>query len=273
MTEQPASLTWYIRSLLAHRDLIYRMVEREFTQRFRGSVLGAVWAILTPLLTALVYTFVFGTVFKARWGGSPADSQNSFTVILLTGVVVHSMFAEALGRAPVVVLSNAGYVKKVVFPLEILPVVAVCTALVNASFGLVIVLMLNLALTHAIHPTVLLLPVVLFPYLLFITGLVLFLGATGVYVRDLSQIVGLLITVSLFLTPIFYPITAVPASFQRVMWLNPLTFIVEQTRGVLLFGSLPDWRGAALYTAAATLLLAMCFWWFQRTRNGFADVM
>jgi lipopolysaccharide transport system permease protein len=273
MTSQSASLLWYARSVLAHRDLIYRMVDREFTQRFRGSLLGALWAILTPLLTALVYSFVFGTVFKARWGTAPQDSQNSFTVILLTGIIVHAIFAEALGRAPSIVLSNANYVKKVVFPLEILPVVAVCTALVNAVVGMAIVLLLNLILNHTIQPTIVLLPLVLFPYLLFITGLVLFLGATGVYVRDLSQIVGFLITVTLFMTPIFYPISAVPEAFQHVMWLNPLTFIVEQTRGVVLFGSLPDWIGLVVYLVASAVLLSMGFWWFQRTRNGFADVM
>jgi lipopolysaccharide transport system permease protein len=117
------------------------------------------------------------------------------------------------------------------------------------------------------------LPLVLLPFALFVTGLGLFVGATGVYVRDLSQIVGLLITASLFLTPIFFPISAVPAMFQHAMWLNPLTFIVEQTRGIVLFGALPNWGGLVIYSAASTVLLSAGFWWFQRTRNGFADVM
>ena len=170
-------------------------------------------------------------------------------------------------------LSNPNYVKRVVFPLEILPVIAVGTALINAAFGMAIVVLLNLVLTHTVQWTMLLLPLVVVPYLLFVTGLVLFLGATGVYVRDLSQIVGFLVTVSLFLTPIFYPISAVPQSFQHFMWLNPLTFIVEQTRGIVLFGSLPDWQGLAIYTAASAALLSIGFWWFQRMRNGFADVL
>jgi lipopolysaccharide transport system permease protein len=273
MTSQSASLIWYGRSILGHRSLILRMVDREFTQRFRGSLLGALWAIITPLLTALVYTFVFSTVFNARWGTSPEDNQTSFTVILLTGLVIHGIFAELISRAPAIVLSNPNYVKRVVFPLEILPIIALGTALINAGVGMAIVVLLNLVLTHTIQPTILLLPLVLFPYLLFVTGLVLFLGATGVYVRDLSQIVGFLVTVSLFLTPIFYPISAVPQSFQHFMWFNPLTFIVEQTRGIVLFGTLPHWKGLAIYTAASAVLLSIGFWWFQRMRNGFADVL
>jgi lipopolysaccharide transport system permease protein len=274
MKRHSTSLGAYARTALDHRDLIYRLVSREFTQRFRGSMLGATWAVLTPLLTALIFAFVFGTVFKARWGDLGTGAKHGgFTLIFLTGLVTHGMFAEAIGRAPTLVVSNASYVKKVVFPLEILPVIAACTALINGAIGMGIVVLLNLAMNYTVHPTLLLLPLVLLPYMLLVIGLVLFLAATGVYVRDLSQVVGFVITVTMFMTPIFYPIEAVPSSFRPIIWLNPLTFVVQQARAVTVFGDLPDWGGLALYTLLACGLLWAGFWWFQRTRNGFADVI
>jgi lipopolysaccharide transport system permease protein len=269
-----ASLLGFLRSVLIHRDLIGRLAGREFSQRFRGSVLGAAWAVLTPLLLALVFTFVFGTVFQARWGDmQPGTGQGSFTVIFLVGLVTHGIFAEALSRAPGLVLSNPSYVKKVVFPLEILPVVVVCTALLNGCIGMAIAVALNLVLNQALSPTLFLLPLVLLPYILLVMGLVLIFAATGVYLRDLSQIVGFVVTLTLFMTPIFYPIEALPPAFQPMMWLNPLTLIVEQARAVTVFGAVPDWGQLALYTLAAGAMLQGSFWWFQRTRNGFADVI
>jgi lipopolysaccharide transport system permease protein len=272
MRRHPASLVELIRSVVRHRDLIFRLSAREFSQRFRGSMLGVTWAVLMPLFTAAVYTFVFSTVFKARWPGA-ADGPFHFAIIYLTGMVVHTIFAESVARAPMLVVGNASYVTKVVFPLEILPVVAVLTALVNASIGIAIVLLGNLLLNGEIYLTILTLPIVIAPYLLFVVALVFFFAAAGVYLRDLSQVVSLLITITLFLTPIFFPIEAVPESFRRVIWLNPLTFVVQQARDVTIFGRWPDLVGLSVYTLAAVVALACAFWVFQRLRNGFADVL
>jgi lipopolysaccharide transport system permease protein len=272
MNRHPASLGEFVRSMMRHRELIFRLSNREFTQRFRGSMLGIAWAVLMPLFTAAVYTFVFSTVFKARWPGMPGGPFD-FAVIYLTGMIVHTIFAESVARAPGLVIGNTNYVKKVVFPLEILPAVTVLTALVNASIGIAIVIFGNLLLNGNIHLTVLLLPVVIAPYLIFITSLVFFFAATGVYLRDLSQVVSLLITVTLFLTPIFFPIEAVPASFQKLIWLNPLTFIVQQVRAVTIFGHWPNFTGLLIYTLVTLAGLACTFWMFQRLRNGFADVL
>lgn len=273
MNRHPVSLFCYMKSILAHRDLIARLIGREFSQRFRGNLLGVAWAVLTPLLTALMFSFVFGSVFRSRWGAAGPASHADFTVIFLTGLVAHGMFAETLQRAPTLVLSNASYVKRVVFPLEILPVVAAGTALVNAAIGICIVIVLNLFVNQTVQPTLLLLPFVALPYLLLVTGVILFVSAAGVFLRDLSQLVGFVITATMFLTPIFYPMDSVPPTFRRLMWLNPLTFVVEQARAVVIFGQSPNWLGLLLYTAGATALLSAGFWWFQRIRNGFADVI
>jgi lipopolysaccharide transport system permease protein len=272
MRRHPASLREFARSIACHHDLIFRLAVREFTQRFRGSMLGVVWAVLMPLFTAAVYTFVFSTVFKARWPGAP-EGPFDFALIFLTGLTVHTIFAESVARAPMLVVGNASYVKKVVFPLEILPIVAVLTALVNTCIGIAIVLIGNLLLNGKIYLTILTLPLIIAPYLIFVVSLVLFFAAAGVYLRDLSQVVSLLITVTMFLTPIFFPIEAVPEAYRRVIWLNPLTFVVQQARDVTIFGRWPNFVGLSIYTLAAFTSLACAFWVFQRLRNGFADVL
>lgn len=272
MRRHKASLAELATALGRHRVLIFRLATREFTQRFRGSMLGATWAVLMPLFTASVYTIVFSKVFQARWPGS-SDGPFDFAIIYLTGMVVHTIFAESVARAPALVLGNASYVTKVVFPLEVLPVVTVITALVNAVIGIAIVLIGNLVLNGKIFFTVLMLPVVIIPYLLFVVGLVFFFAAAGVYLRDLSQLVSLLITVTLFLTPIFFPLEAAPEPIRRIILLNPLTFVVQQARDVTIFGRWPDFAGLAVYSVAALAALTCGFWFFQRLRNGFADVL
>jgi lipopolysaccharide transport system permease protein len=272
MHRHSASLGEFARSIARHHDLILRLASREFTQRFRGSMLGVVWAVLVPLFTAAIYTFVFSTVFKAKWPGA-ADGPFDFALIFLTGLAVHTIFGESITRAPMLVVANASYVKKVVFPLEILPVVAALTALVNAGIGIAIVLIGNLILNGNFNITVLALPLVIAPYLIVVVALTLFFAAAGVYLRDLSQVVALLVTVTMFLTPIFFPIEAVPEQFRDLIELNPLTFVVQQARDVTLFGRWPDFVGLSIYTLAALVTLACAFWVFQRLRNGFADVL
>jgi lipopolysaccharide transport system permease protein len=272
MRRHPASPGDFARSLIRHSGLILRLSAREFTQRFRGSMLGVAWAVLLPLFTATVYAFVFSQVFKARWPAA-ADGPFDFAIIFLSGMVVHTIFADSVARAPTLVVANASYVTKVVFPLEILPVVTVISALINACIAIVIVLSGNLILNGKIYLTVLSLPLVIAPYLLFVVALVFLFAAVGVYLRDLSQLVALLITVTLFLTPIFFPIEAVPERFRTLIWLNPLTFVVQQARDVTIFGRWPDFLGLSIYAAASLLALALAFWTFQRLRSGFADVL
>ena len=266
------SLLGFLRSIWAHRELILRLAWREVTQRFQGSTLGVAWMLLTPLLTAAVFTFVFSAVFQTRWGGTQTGPFD-FAILLLVGMAVHGIFAEAVGRAPLLIVGQSSYVTKVVFPIEVLPVVAVLASLVNAVITIAIVVVGQLLLNGVLHWTAILWPLVIAPYLIFITALVLFFAACGVFLRDLSQIVTLLVTCTLFLTPIFYPLDAVPGAFRMLMRLNPLTSIVEQSRTVIVFGGMPDFVSLGLYTLCALITLGLAFWLFQRLRPGFADVL
>lgn len=272
MTTTGASFLDFWRSLAAHHQLIWRLATREVTQRFQGSTLGLAWMVLTPLLSAAVFTFVFSAVFQTRWPGNQTGPFD-FALLLLTGMAIHGVFAEAVGRAPTLILSQPSYVTKVVFPIEVLPVVAVLSALVNATITILIVIFGQLLLKGVLHWTAIFFPLVLAPFLIFVVALVLFFAACGIFLRDLSQLVTLLVTVSLFLTPIFYPLDAVPGAFRTLMRLNPLTSIVEQSRTVVVFGGLPNFASLAIYMVCALLALAASFWVFQRMRPGFADVL
>ncbi|KAA5604164.1 ABC transporter permease [Roseospira marina] len=256
----------------AHRKLIARLTRREIAQTYRGSLLGLAWALLNPLIMLGVFTFIFSVVFQARWG-TEIEGHGEFALVLFCGLIVFRFFAEVMGRAPNLMLENTSYIKKVVFPLEAMPWVAAGGALFNLAASL-LMLVLGFVILNGVPPwTLVLVPVVLAPYVLLILGLTWFLSAIGVFLRDLHQVVGVLVTVTMFLCPIFYPIEAVPETFRIFIYMNPLTFIIEQLRDVALFGHLPDFGLLAGYLAAAWGIALAGLWWFSRTRKGFADVV
>lgn len=259
-------------SAWTHRTLIYQLGKRDVVGRYRGSVAGLAWSFLNPLLMLAVYTFVFAVVFQARWQGA-TDGKGSFAVILFIGVLVHGIFAECLNRAPGLILANANYVKRVMFPLEILPWVSMGSALFHALVSLLVLLIAQVYVLGGIPPTALLLPVVLAPLVLTTVGLTWIFSAFGVYLRDIGQTTVVITTVALFLSPVFYPVTALPEEYRFLFLLNPLTFIIEQSREVLIWGRLPDWRGLAIYAVASLAVSSAGFWVFQRMRRGFADVL
>jgi lipopolysaccharide transport system permease protein len=269
----PANFHELFISAWCNRELILQMARREVVGRYRGSVLGLAWSFFNPVLMLVIYTFVFSTVFKARWGGGGNETQVDFAVVLFVGMIVHGLFAECVNRAPQLIIGNTSYVKKVIFPLEILPWVAMGSALFHAAISLVVLLAVQLILAAWLPWTALLLPFVLMPLIFATMGFAWFLAATGVYVRDIGQTTGIFTTVLLFMSPVFYPITALPERFQLVLMLNPLTFIIEQARQVLIWGQSPDWSGLSIYSAISLMIAWIGFWWFQKTRRGFADVL
>lgn len=250
------------------------MVRREVIGRYRGSMLGLLWSFVNPVLMLAVYTFIFSVVFKARWGAGDGTGSNlEFAVILFAGLIVFNLFSECLSRAPGLILSNVNYVKKVIFPLEILPLVSLGSALFHAAASLfVLVLFLTFSDLRLVW-TVALFPLVLLPLLPLILGLSWLLASLGVFLRDVGQLVGLILTALMFLSPIFYPVSALPESVRDFIFLNPLSFIIEQSRSVLIFGQLPDWAGLAGYAAIAMLFALAGRFWFEKTRKGFPDVM
>lgn len=268
----PVSLSALAGSLWRHRGLIGQMTRREIIGRYKGSMLGLLWSFFNPLLMLVVYTFVFAVVFKARWAGAE-ESKAQFAVVLFAGMIVHGVLAEVVNRAPSLVLGHPNFVKKVVFPLEILPVVTLGAALFHGAMSLLVLLAACVFFNGSVYPTAAYLPLVLVPLVLCVLGLAWFLASLGTYLRDVSQVVSIVTTILLFTSPVFYPVSALPPQYQTVMLANPLTFIIEQARNVLIWGHAPDWAGLGVYSAVAGFLCWAGFAWFQSTRRGFADVL
>ena len=270
---QPSSLKALGKSLWRNRQMIVQMTRRDVSGRYKGSVMGLAWSFFNPVFMLAVYTFVFSVVFKARWGVGGDETKVQFAVVLFVGMIVHGLFAEVLNRAPGLIISNSNYVKKVVFPLEILPVISMGAALFHSLVSLG-VLLVAFALFNGYLPwTVVLTPLVMLPLIIFTLGLAWMLASLGVFLRDVGQTIGIITTVMMFLSPVFYPITALPEEMRPWIMANPLTFIIEQAREVLIWGRLPNWTGLGIYTSGSTLVALAGYAWFQKTRKGFADVL
>ncbi len=252
------------------------MTKREIISRYRGSFLGLLWTFINPILMLSIYTFIFSVVFKVRLDPQNSDIYDdkfAFALLLFIGLILFNLFSECLSRAPGLVLANVNYVKKVIFPLEILPVVSLVSALFHAGISFLVLLTFMLAIDYPIHWTLFFLPIIVLPLLLLITGLSWMLASIGVFVRDIGQVIGIILTMLLFMSPIFYPASALPESIRDYLFLNPLTFIIEQARGVILYNQPPSWPGLAIYYLFALLVSWAGLSWFNKTRTGFADVI
>ncbi|WP_245505568.1 ABC transporter permease [Rhizobium sp. BK068] len=257
---------------MRNRELLWELIKRDFVGRYKGSFMGIAWSLLNPLFMLAIYTFVFSVAFKARWGVEN-ESKVTFAIVLFSGLIVHALFAECLNRAPTLITGHATYVKKVVFPLEILPLMALGSALGHFLVSLMVLLVFCLLVGWNVHASGLLAPLILLPLLIIILGLSWLLASLGVYLRDFAQLVGMATTVTLFLAPVFYPIEALPPFFQTLLLWNPITLPILQLRGALLWGTPPDWGSWSLSFAIAILIFSLGFAWFQKTRKGFADVL
>ena len=256
-----------------HRTLIVNLAKRDVIGRYSGSVLGLLWSFFNPLLMLAVYTFVFGVVFKTRWSPDGAGSVLEFAVILFSGLLVFGIFSECVNRAPTLMLQNPGFVKRVIFPLEGLPWVVLCSSLFHAAISLVVLAVVMLAVMGALPATWPLIVVVLAPLVLFVLGFSWALAALGVYLRDLAQTINIATAVLMFMSPIFYPATAVPAEFRWAIEWNPMTWFVGEARQVLIFGRLPDFAGLAWMTLAGLAVAWLGLAFFQHARDGFADAI
>lgn len=220
-----------------------------------------------------VYTFVFSVVFKAKWGVGNEESKTSFALVLFVGLIVHGLLAEVLNRAPSLILSNVNYVKKVVFPLEILPIIILIAAFFHSVISTAVLLIAYVVINGYLPWTVILIPIVLLPLATLVLGFAWILASLGVFIRDIGQAIGIITTVMLFTSPVFFPLSAMPEKYQPFVLANPLTFIIEQSREVLIFGRSPNWLGLGIYMLIATAVAWLGYIWFQKTRKGFADVL
>lgn len=260
------------KSIWCHRSLIKTLVQREVIGRYRGSFMGIMWSFFNPVLMLIIYTFVFSVIFKSSWSGG-TGSKTEFAILLFPGLIVFNLFAECFNRAPGLILSNVNYVKKVVFPLEIFPLVSLGSSLFHTLVSFLVWLIAYVILYGVPHLTVFLLPVVIFPLLLLIMGVTWILASLGVFLRDVSQFIGILTSILMFLSPIFYPSNSFPEKYRGYLLFNPLTPIIENARDVLFWGKIPDVRQALVYLLISTCTAVLGFAWFQKTRKGFADVL
>lgn len=261
-----------VSSLFNHRELVWELVKRDFIGRYKGSIIGIAWSLFHPLLMLVVYTLVFSVAFKARWG-TGEESKVAFALVLFSGMIVHGLFAECLNGAPRLISSQPNYVKKVVFPLEILPWVAVISALLHFFVSLSLLLVFLVVTGTGLNPEILLVPIVMLPLVIMILGFTWIFASLGVYLRDIAQGMGIVTTVLMFVSPVFYPSSSLPEDFRFFLAFNPITLPIEQLRDVMLWGKAIQWSDWGISLLISCTIAWVGFWWFQKSRRGFADVL
>lgn len=254
-------------------ELMLSLTGRDIKKKYKDSLLGAMWGVLVPLIMLAIYTVIFSTIFSAKWKGIETHTKVDYAVLLFIGLIVYNFFAESLTRAPSAVLSNPNLVKKVVFPLEVLPPVVVLSSLYNAGVATVALVAFLIFSSFGLHWQVVLLPILIVPLLALTMGVTYLFASLGVFFRDVDQIAGLLARVLQYLTPVLYPSIIFPEAIGNWMRLSPLAIYVEQTRALIVTGTLPDWGHYAWAVGWSLGIFFFGYWWFQRTRRAFADVV
>jgi lipopolysaccharide transport system permease protein len=265
----------FLRSGWKHRELIQTLARRKIELRYRGSQLGFLWTIINPLMLLAVYTFVFSFVFKSRWGASDAahPATAEFSLYLFSGMILYSVFAECVNEAPGLILQNSDFVKQHIFPLETLPWVSLLATLFNFAVGMSILVVFFPFVLGVPPISLFYLPLILLPIVLLTLGTSWFLASLGVFLRDISQVVSVLTTALLFLSPIFYPVSRIPEQMRDVYNLNPFARIIEMSKGVIFHGSAPDWWSLAALCLGGWIVAWLGYVCFMKSKHGFADVV
>ncbi|MDP9173334.1 MAG: ABC transporter permease [Planctomycetota bacterium] len=263
-----------VANLFARRELLWQFTVREVQGRYRGSYLGMFWALINPLLTLMVYTFVFHVIFNAKWdGNNPNENFMVYAMNMFSGIVAFTVFSESVIRAPMLVVQNPNFVKKVVFPLELLPLSLVGAALIHSLLGLMVLLVGAACGAGSLHWTLIFLPVVFLPLAILTAGLCWILSSLGVFLRDIGNIVQVAVQLLFFLTPITYPLSRLSLQGQRVMLLNPLALMIVNIRRVVNFGAAPEWKSYFISLTAASVVAILGYAWFMKIKRAFADVI
>lgn len=258
-----------------HRELAVIFARRHVQSRYRGSYLGTLWALITPLLTLTVYTLIFGALHGSVWKGSDRAGMLDFATHMFVGIVLYNVFAECTTQAPLLIVNNPNYVKKMIFPLEVLPVSVLGAAATHSVLGMLGELVCVTIVRGALPWTVLFLPLIYLPVLLLSLGAMWLLSALGVFLRDIASFIGVLVQLLFFLTPIAYPLEAFqehhPVLVQAVRWINPLSVIIENGRRVVVDGRLPQWLPLVGVTLISAALATFGYAVFSRLKRAFAD--
>ena len=263
----------YFLAPIRFQPVFRQFVRREILGRYRGSMLGISWAFVSPLLMLGVYTFVFVEVFKARWPGAENAGGMAFSQRIFVGLMVFNLFSEMVARAPSLIVEQVSLVKKVAFPLELLPFIIMGSALFHFCLSTMILLASVLAFDQHMPATVLLMPIVILPLLPLLLGLSWLLASLGVFIRDIGQMVGLVVSLLMFMSPVFYSARSLAPRWQFWMDLNPLTPVIENLRLVVFAGGMPNWTQWSMGLAVGAVAAVAGAWFFSKTRNGFADVL
>lgn len=258
-------------SLWTRRHLIGLMVHRDFIGRYRGSLLGAFWPLINPIGHLLLYTFLFSVVLKVKF--NDGGGTGNFALYLMSGLLPWGCLSESLSRSTTVILEAPNLVKRVVFPVQILPFVLVLSSLLSEMVAFAILFVAATVCLGKINATILFLPLILVSQIMFTAGLSWFLASIGVFIRDFRHIMALALSAWMYTTPIVYPASALPARLKFLLWANPMAGIVTDYRHVLLENKPPDWQLFGLYTTIAVITCFSGFAFFQRTKKTFADVI
>lgn len=261
-----------VKSIYRSRLLIEQFIKREISERYRGSYLGILWSFITPMIMLTIYTFVFSVVFNAKWGTTAETNKLEFAMVLFAGLIVFNIFAEVITKSPSLITNNPNFVKKVVFPLEILSIVSLGASLFQAIISLGILFLLMI-IVGTVNWTIILFPIILLPFCLITLGISWILASLGVFIKDIGQIINLLVSALMFLSPIFYSVSIIPKEFQIIYWFNPITYVVEDARRVIIWGELPHWNWLCIEMLIGIIVASLGYIWFKKTRKGFADVI
>lgn len=261
-----------IRTLYKNNYLLRQLVKKDIKQRYQGSVLGMLWSFIVPILMLIIYTFVFSVIFQAKWDIN-TDDKYQFALVLFCGLSAFNMFSEVLNRSTMLIASNANYVKKVIFPLEILPVMVTCSALFNCviSFGILIVA--KFVIYRNVSPTLYMIFLAMIPLIILSIGVGLLFSALSVYLKDIGNFVSVFVTILMYVSPVFFPLASVPESFRKVCEINPMTYIIENFRNVVFYGTSLDWKFFGISCIASVVIYLLGKAVFMRAKEGFADVL
>lgn len=256
-----------------HRVLLWRFAWRSLTQRYKGSLFGLLWTVITPLCMLAIYTFMFSVVFQARWGHGVGESKMAFAIVLLCGLTIYQIFSESIGASVQSISNSPNYVKKVVFPLEILPFSGHISFLIPNLMWFLMVIAGAWVFMDRLSITLIALPLILVPLSMFTVGVAWLCASLGVFIRDLSHFITIVLRMLLFLTPIFYDSDRIPHPWHYILRINPIAYFVDQTRRVLIYGQWPDWWILGGITVLSVIVFQLGYLWFMRTKKGFADVL
>lgn len=261
-----------LKTLYNNNYLLKQLVKKDITQRYQGSVLGILWSIIVPILMLVIYTIIFSEVFQARWDIDTSDKYQ-FALVLFCGLSAFNMVSEVMNRATSLIASNTNYVKKVIFPLEILPVVTMCSALFNCIISFSILILAKLVIYHNVSKTLYMIVLAMIPLIILSVGLGLFISALSVYLKDVANVISVFVTVLMYLSPVFFPLSGVPERFRRFCEMNPMTYIIENFRNVVLYG---EYLNLKFFVISCVVAIAFYFIGktvFMRAKEGFADVL